>query len=776
MKKATALRGTKLTERQGLWFGLTAFFGAILLFFAVGASQGVFENIHSFWFAGVMRGYTAIGIVLGILAVLLVLLTFAYSIRKRRRPSGKSATMMTWLWIHVYAGLLAFVLATLHAGPGVVSFEFTSGKVLWFTFAAIVFSGVAWRLVYAFVPPVAGPQVVNYSKAGSARRAAEQETEIEKLAAGKSRELHEAKGLLLAAPRFPHEVQAMLARIPPAEHPIVDEMARIAASRHRALARVKLQEKFTRRLQGWRVLHVPFTIILLGLLVIHVIGALEVPQRVLSPEIAKENTLAAYVPSESCKNCHGAIYAQWQDSMHAHALNSPLTVAQNNMDVRISLKGAPSPDPKRICIHCHSPTSALASTEETLPLPGGAVANEGISCTACHSHTEPAAPGGGGFRSDLLAKLEPGRKYYGPLASPVGNAFHKSDSSPTIFREPEKICGSCHAVSLDRDHDGKIVKGVDLVLQTTFDEHKEYRAAGGTANCVTCHMPVVAGLTRAADTALVPFEQDRDAPAREVHDHSFVGVDYPLDTVQQRDPQAPRREALLRGAATLAFESQPVVEGGKLKFQVALTNTTGHNLPTGFAFARQMWLEIQALAPGGEVLFSSGKLAKASNDLCDASTMEDELKKHVVGCDATDPQLVNIQLKLVDRIAVLPDAKGQASKDERGEYIVVGGKDARETVLQHPEGGPVARKRPATKEALVPLHPLEKRVFSYAVAINKFVARGSGALQVRLMFRNVPPYFVRALGAIQAPDDTVKVAPLVDRLQVVEMASLKGTF
>lgn len=66
----------------------------------------------------------------------------------------------------------------------------------------------------------------------------------------------------------------------------------------------------------------------------------------------------------------------------------------------------------------------------------------------------------------------------------------------------------------------------------------------------------------------------------------------------------------------------------------------------------------------------------------------------------------------MDRVAVLPDAKGQPAKDERGEFVLVGGKDSHETVLQHPEGGAIARKRGVNREPLVPLRPLEKRVFT----------------------------------------------------------------
>jgi hypothetical protein len=285
-----------------------------------------------------------------------------------------------------------------------------------------------------------------------------------------------------------------------------------------------------------------------------------------------------------------------------------------------------------------------------------------------------------------------------------------------------------------------------------------------------------AGLTRAADTAIVPFQQDsRRAAARECTTHSFVGVDYPLDTAQQRDPQAPRREALLRGAGTLAFESQPVGRRRKLKFQVALTNTDRSQPPTGFAFARQMWLEVQALAPAARS--SSRRQAReGSTDLCDTATMEDELKKDVIGCDAATRNLVNIQLKLVDRIAVLPDAKGQPSKDERGEYIVVGGKDAREN------RAPTSRGRPSGAKAA--RHEGSPRSAPSAREAGVLVC--GCAQQIRCARErcapgptHVPehPALLRARARCdQAPDDSVKVGPLVDRLQVVEMGSLKGTF
>jgi hypothetical protein len=44
------------------------------------------------------------------------------------------------------------------------------------------------------------------------------------------------------------------------------------------------------------------------------------------------------------------------------------------------------------------------------------------------------------------------------------------------------------------------------------------------STCVSCHMPLLAE-TRAAERAEISFEQDGDAPKRQIHDHSFVGAD-----------------------------------------------------------------------------------------------------------------------------------------------------------------------------------------------------------------------------------------------------------
>jgi nucleotide-binding universal stress UspA family protein len=770
--KAKLERPVTFFERQWPWL-LVAFFVLGLLVSIVAASAtGLLEQLDQLRFGPNLRGYTAAGLLMGFFSLFFVLLTLWYSVRKRRSTRG--ASMMAWLWAHVYLGLLALVAAVLHAGFGLVSFSMSSGKVLFILFAIIVISGVVWRLAYAVVPPKAAATVLNYSKDGAMHRAEEVLLEIEKLTAGKSAALQQIKDRVLAGDPPPHEIHQMAAMLGPDERAILDDLVQLGASRQRALRRPPLQAAFTRRLQMWRVLHVPLAFVFLFALGVHVVGAFDVPRKLVPVGVATQGPLAAYRTSEECKDCHATIYAQWAESMHAHALVSPLTILQNNLDMRHTLAKTASPDPRRMCINCHGPAIAAVVPGDTLPL-GNDRQREGVECVSCHQLPDAVTPGGGALASLYQDNLIRGDRYFGRLESPVGNAFHRSEKSK-LFDEPEKLCATCHNVNYDKNGDGRIVKGVDLVLQTTFDEYREYQQTGGRATCMTCHMPVVPKLTDVADGAQVPFTEDYAPPDRKLHDHSFVGVDYPLDTVAKKDPQKPRRAALLASAAGFSLE-QARVDGDKLVVRLTIENTTGHNLPTGFAFARQMWIELVA-KEAGQPIFASGVIAKPADDLCDAATFGDTtnpLRSFVVGCTEVDPQLVNIQLKLVDKIAALADANGQPVLDEGGEHVLIQSKEAKgETYLQALTGGAVARPRPSDKASLAPLRPGGKRTYQYTIPLARTVKAGS--VSARLLFRNLPPYWVRAMAAEQKPHEEPRIEPLIANIQTVEMAKVEGSF
>jgi hypothetical protein len=397
-----------------------------------------------------------------------------------------------------------------------------------------------------------------------------------------------------------------------------------------------------------------------------------------------------------------------------------------------------------------------------------------VSCAVCHqwqgqSHT------GGAALTRFQDGLEPGRKFYGPFDGAVGNAFHQSEKS-ALFTHPERLCQNCHSVQLDKNGDGRFDRGTDLVLQTLFDEWEVYAQAGG-ASCLDCHMPTVRRAQRAASAATIPFEQDQEAPARSLRDHSFVGVDYPLDDRASRDAIAAKRGALLASAGTLSVPPDSVkASTGEVTFAATVANTgTGHYLPGGFAFVRQMWLEVTITDAAGKVLASSGHLRKADDDLCDASIMDDAespMRPLLSGCTAVDAELVNFQQMLLDKVEVARDEKGEVRTGVRGERLLARPAGAKEAVIQELSGGPVPRARKATGKPTVPLAPGESATFPYRFALPAGSAPAHVA--VRMLFRVASPYFLRALGRDQPPNETPRLESLVNELVVTEMAKVSA--
>lgn len=769
-------RHRRLLERQWPWFVL-ALLGALAAAVLVLAVDGGFLSDFE-GFPAIVRGYTLTGVVFGLGALAACGLAFAYALRKRslqeRLPFGK-ATLATWLWSHVYLGLVALVLALAHAGWGTFSFEPSSGKLLFACLALIVGSGVLWRLLYVVVPPAAARDVGNYSETSSQARAEACHVEIEKIAAGSSPRFRELTAWVVSRTPSDGELSQALATLPPEERAAFQELSGLARSRLDALARERKQRGYLRLLQGLRILHVPLGLLFFVLLPLHVVLAYDLPARYLEPRAAMGATFGGFEPASKCGTCHAEIYAAWKTSMHAHAMTSPVMIAQTNQVAARVLAGKGTPDPGEACVACHGPIGTLLTDANTLPLPADTFSSrelldDGVSCAVCHQWQGKSHPGGAAH-SAFQQGLLPGRTVFGPRSDPVGNAFHPSE--PSSISRPSELCQNCHSVELDKNADGKLERGPDLVLQTLYEEWELYAKNGG-GECVDCHMPVVKQ-GRSASSAVIPLEQDKEAPVRSLRDHAFVGVDYPLDRLDVRDATRKKRDALLASAATLALAPGSVVKKpGALAFTVTVTNSgTGHDLPGGFAFVRQMWLEAVVRGENGAVLASSGVVGSAADDLCDASVVDDPespVRPFVVGCTRSDPNLVSFQQMLVDEIQVQRDAAGAARTGIRGENLLERAPGAKETVLQELTGGPVARVRPSTGKPTPPLSPGETGTYPYALA----VPPGSAPkrLEVRLLFRVAAPYFLRALGQGQAPAEKVRLVTLPAALEVTEMARL----
>src|SRR5262249_55975149 len=113
--------GAAPLERAWPWLGATVVGAVALIALALAGADGALFGQRPE--DRVLRGYTASGVFLGIAAVVLALLAVSYSLRKRplqeKLPPGRGS-MTAWLWLHVAAGILAVVAATLHAGRGML--------------------------------------------------------------------------------------------------------------------------------------------------------------------------------------------------------------------------------------------------------------------------------------------------------------------------------------------------------------------------------------------------------------------------------------------------------------------------------------------------------------------------------------------------------------------------------------------------------------------------------------------------------------------------------
>ena len=763
-------RRLRFFERQWPWLGVALLSALLTSALALSLDSGLLEEYELF--PRITRGYTFTGLLLGASSLGLCAISFFYSLRKRglqeRLPFGRS-TLTSWLWAHVYFGVLACVTAALHAGAGLLSLHFSAGKLAFLALFGIVVSGLVWRVIYAVVPPLAARDVGNYGASASTARAESVSVEIEKLTAGGSPRFHELAAWALGGTPSDIQIRQAAASLPAEEQQRFIDVAALGIVRQKAIERARKQTRYARWLQGLRVAHVPLSMIFLLAVPAHLFFAFDTPARILPLGTISGSSLGGFESNDACGQCHARAVKEWRLSMHSHAIKSPVMVAQSNRVLSQVLATASYPDPKRICVNCHGPLGAALTSGTSLPLSADSalsepeLLNEGISCAVCHQWNGTPETASGGL-SRFQDGLKPGHHYFGPLRDPVGNAFHRSEASD-VFRNPEQLCRNCHSVEYDKNGDGQLHRGPDLVLQTLFEEWQDYQKRGGSSDCVSCHMPLV-NTPRAAEAADIPFEQDREAPPRPVHDHSFVGADYPLDDAAAREALRPAREALLRSAAQLSVVPGSLKSSSEtLSVALEVKNAgTGHNLPGGFAFVRQMWLEVSVLDDAGRLLAGSGALASPSDDLCDSSIVDDAqspVRPFIAGCTRSDPLLVNFQQMLVDVAQPKRGPGGEPVLDRRGEALLEPAANAHETVIQTLTAGASPRIRPFDKKGTAPLDAGEAQAFPYTFAIS-----GAGKptrLRARLLFRTNPPYFLRALG----------VAPLLGGLEVSEMARLE---
>lgn len=823
MKPTSLNRPTTRFERARPWILLV-----VLILILIGfTTRFKFNAIRSLLEA---RGNTfALVTALGVLTVALILITFFYSLRKRNLQERAPGTMMAWLQAHIYIGLLSLAVVFAHIWVPSFSEGWSSGKYALAVFGLLVLSGVAWRIVYYVVPPKVAENVGNLSISDTKDKARITKVEIDKLLAGKSTEFRRAAlSRLNAASAEKDSVSA-----PTGEESDWKRFLKLAARLERYARREAQQNRYARFLQGWQRLHIPLAILLMVLVGVHVWETLHIANALSGSE------LRGLPPATACADCHAEIVKEWNLAMHSQAQNGPVVISQTNL----ALEKFPAFE--RACNNCHAPIGTGITDTPTLPIdvqnvlrthPNGAVIDDGVTCVVCH--TLAAAPKERRGMEDGFPVVQGSANQFGEMFGPrLGNlpslpsTRHASNVGfMTDSVAASQLCGACHNVKVDingnnevtafpgsegdqRDTDGDRQldenelefdtngkKLQDLVLQTTFDEWQDYAAAqeaeGRTAQgCVDCHMPPEpAGALVSAS----PGSFFAAAPNRPRHSHSFIGVDYNLTPSyyeqefmppDAREQVLADRADLLRSALNLSIEtSEPA--SGKLSATLTVESLLeGHNLPTGFAFARQMWLEVHAETSSGKPVCladseingqlipadcASGQLESPQAELvtCDPlalaklglkASKNDELVKldplAVAPLNRCDPWLTNFQKILTDG-----DVNGDGIFEEVPYQSLLA-----DIVKTRVRTSDQQAMDALNNTLLVNGEPHDSASYEYIFDLAG-VEGENVTVTATMHFRHLPPYFILALES--GYPDGLTASDLLENMTVVDIQTV----
>jgi hypothetical protein len=253
---------------------------------------------------------------------------------------------------------------------------------------------------------------------------------------------------------------------------------------------------------------------------------------------ASEPGIAGSPSAGACGTCHTEEYAAWRSSPLATSGTSPVFQA---LSARAGAAWGSASENR--CVACHRP---------------GYGGDHGIGCVACHSATGNLA------NRDGLLVVDTTRPVSGPFANPLPTPAHGSEAYG--FLESPDLCGTCHEVT-----------GPALFQEPTLTQFEASPAAAGGATCATCHMPSLASAPIAPGTGT----------ARPRAGHAFIGMDPPWG--------APAAVAAAAAASTLALLRSGLTlsaRGDGDGLAVTVGNGAGHAVPTGVAFLRGVWVDV----------------------------------------------------------------------------------------------------------------------------------------------------------------------------------------
>ena len=242
-----------------------------------------------FWYAakGFQHGGSTLGLVYGTIGFVLCYLLAYFGIRKRSYRS-RFGTVEQWLQSHIYLGVLALVILIFHTGG---RFNDKIAVTTLLLVGIVVASGILGAILYVTVPRLLTEVESELTVEDISEQMNQLGKQMARIASGRSepfqriyKQLIEEGTpgwlagwrLILSRMRAKKIVGSdwapLLRLVPKEEEAELRQMLVVSRQRKELLLRLLFQQRYKNVLESWLYVHVPFTVALLVLAVVHVVA------------------------------------------------------------------------------------------------------------------------------------------------------------------------------------------------------------------------------------------------------------------------------------------------------------------------------------------------------------------------------------------------------------------------------------------------------------------------------------------------------------------------
>ncbi|HEX4952154.1 MAG TPA: hypothetical protein VF017_02005 [Thermoanaerobaculia bacterium] len=502
-------------------------------------------------------------------------------------------------------------------------------------------------------------------------------------------------------------------------------------------------------------------------------------------------------------------YGEWRASMMGLAGRDPIFFAQ--LESELALHPQHRELIQNTCFKCHGvlgqrqlaiDTGGKETFKEEMVFAKppsaqaeyGALARDGVSCTACHH----IAAEGLGTPSTFTGNFNvgPANELYGPYADvqtlPMDHALGITPKEGKQIQSAA-LCGSCHAIKLPVfDASGKLVK--ETFEQTTYLEwlnsnfQNEVLPFGSTVKtCQDCHLPTTYNDQQLAyrianiEDDTFPFVDNR-APDKDLnlkvrepyHRHMLAGINlFGIEMFQQfaeilgirtvdpmatwGNPVAPLLTAeqsmveLATGQTAQLTIPSVATAGGSLEVKVQVANLAGHHLPSGVGF-RRAFLTFEVLDGAGKALWTSGRTSNLGLLLGpDGNVLPTEFFERIDGKQVYQPHWEVIERQ--DQVQIYEELVADCSGNLTTSFLAIC-EHVKDNRLQ-PQGwrksGPYAddtrpwgsAERDCDYRFRKDCSGPSKGVDVVTYRVPQSAIPGAASVRVSLSYQAIPPYYLK---------------------------------